>query len=320
MANYAIQGGVSKKIWKQDSLRFSLMILIAGADIQIQDLDIDFDIYKNNKSENNKSTITIWNINDTTYQRILEKTYAVDLYAWFGDKEPSLLFRGYVDKDKTAKNNINGRINTAKGFLESPVKQDIKGSFDIPTVIELVDGHIAYTQKKINKNYRTEVTSTQIIKDCIETMGIGVSRFSNNLPVSKYKSFKAFGHPHVVMQKLCKPLGIRFSIQNDLIQVISPDESFDAEYAIYLNPHNSMRPDRKGENELSIKTRLITFVNPDDWVKCEFDEFEGIQQVRQVHSVGNNYGTEGETEIIIGFDKVKKKKKRKRKKKNAENL
>ena len=65
-----------------NKLKFNIMLQVAGADLSIQDLDIDFDVYKNNKSENNKSTITIWNLNDTTYQRLLEKTYAVDLYTW----------------------------------------------------------------------------------------------------------------------------------------------------------------------------------------------------------------------------------------------
>lgn len=316
MSDFVIQGGVSSQVWKQNSLSFNIMLQIAGADIQIKDLDIDFDIYKNNKSTNNKSKIIIWNLNDTTYQRILEKTYAVDLYVWYGDDEPDLLFRGYVDKDKTAKGNISGRINTAKGFLESPVRKDIKGSFDIPTVIELVDGYIAYTQKKINKNYRTEVTSTQIIKDCIEAMGVGIAKFSDKIKEKKYKSYKAIGAPHVVLQKICTAIGARFSIQNDLIQIVSLDEEFNGQYAILLNPDNSMRPERQGANELSISTRLIPFLNPDDWVKCDFTEFEGIQQVRQLHSVGNNYGTEGKTDIIIGFDKLKKKKGRKKKVKN----
>ena len=38
-----------------------------------------------------------------------------------------------------------------------------------------------------------------------------------------------------------------------------------------------------------------------------FKEFTGTEQVRAVHSVGNNYGTAGTTDIIIGFDKEKKK-------------
>ena len=308
MTEFVIKGEVEKRVWHQKSLRFNVMIQIAGADVQIQNLDIDFDIYKTNKSEANKSTITIWNLNDTTYQRIVEKTYAVDLYTWYGEDEPALTFRGYVDKDRTAKrNNIQGKINTAKDFLVSPIKQDIKGGFDIPTVIELTDGKLAYTDTKINKNYREPVSSTQIIKDCVEALGVGISKFSEDLPEKIYPNFKAVGKPHVILEQVARPLGIDFSIQNDLIQVISPDEKFAGEFAVLLNPSNSLRPERQGENEIVISTRLINFINPNDWVRCEFKEFEGTERVRQIRSTGNNYGTAGRTEITIGFDKVKKK-------------
>lgn len=303
------------RVWKQSSLDFHIMLQIAGADIQIQDLDIDIDVYKNNKSETNKSTVTIWNLNDTTYQRILEKTYAVDVYTWYGNDEPALLFRGYVDPEKTIKRNSpKGRINTARGFLESPIKQDVKGSFDIPTIIELVDGKVAYDSAKINKNYRQKVSSTQILRDCIEAMNIGIAKFSDKLPATEYNTYKAIGSPHVIMQKICKSLNIRFCIINGLIQVIAPDDEFDGEFAILLNPENSMRPERLGENELAIPTRFIPFANPNDWAQCDFREFEGIERIRQVHHKANNYGTAGETEIIIGFDKLKKKTKRKKKK------
>ena len=311
---YTIQGGVSKQVWTQNALNFNIMLQIAGADIQIQDLDIDFDVYKNNKSEANKSTITIWNLNDTTYQRILEKTYAADIYTWYGNDEPALLFRGYVDPEKTVKRN-----NSVRGFLNSPIKRDNKNSSDIPTIIELIDGKAAYTDSMINKNYREKVSSTQIIKDCIEAMGVGIAKFSDNLPAVEYNTYKAVGRPHIVLQKICKSLNIRFCIINDLIQVIAPEEQFSGEFAILLTPENSMRPERLGENELSISTRFIPFINPNDWVQCNFKEFEGIEAVRQVHHKGNNYGTAGETEIIIGFDKLKKKRGRKRKKSKAKN-
>ena len=235
------------RVWKQSSLDFHIMLQIAGADIQIQDLDIDIDVYKNNKSETNKSTVTIWNLNDITYQRILEKTYAVDVYTWYGNDEPALLFRGYVDPEKTVKRNSpKGRINTARGFLESPIKQDVKGSFDIPTIIELVDGKVAYDSAKINKNYRQKVSSTQILRDCIEAMNIGIAKFSDKLPATEYNTYKAMGSPHVIMQKICKSLNIRFCIVNGLIQVIAPYEEFDGDFAFLLNPENSMRPERLG--------------------------------------------------------------------------
>ena len=120
------------------------------------------------------------------------------------------------------------------------------------------------------------------------------------------------------MQQVCTPLGIKFSIQNDLIQVVSSSEKFDGEFAVLLNPSNSKRPERRSDNEISVSTRFIPFINPDDWVKFEFKEFEGIERVREVHSKGNNYGTAGETEITVGFDKPKIT--RRKRKNNAENL
>lgn len=316
MSSNLIIGGITQNIWQQPSLKFNVMLRVAGADVQITDLDIDFDIFKTNKKDPNKSRITIWNLNDTTYQRILEKTYAVDLYTWYGDDEPSLIFRGYIEKPQTVKqNNAQGKINTAKGFLASTVKQDNRGGFDIPTVIELVDARVAYTEKVINKSYRTAVTSTQIIKDCIEAMGVGVARFSDNLPEKTYTNgYKAVGKPHVILNTVCKALNIRWNVQNDLIQIIAPDEKFDGTYAVLLNGDNSQRPSRSGDNEITIATRLLPFINPEDWVKCEFKDFEGTEQVRAVHSVGNNYGTAGSTEIIIGFDKEKQSKKQSKKK------
>lgn len=306
-SNVVIQGGINQNVWEQPSLKFNIMLQVAGADVQIKDLDIDFDIFKTNKKDPNKSTITIWNLNDTTYQRILEKAYAVDLYTWYGEDEPSLIFRGYIEKPQTVKqNNAQGKINTARGFLASTVKQDNRGGFDIPTIIELTDARIAYTQTVINKNYRTSVTSTKIIRDCIEAMGVGVARFSENLPEKTYiNGYNAIGKPHVILNTICKALNIRWNIQNGLIQVIAPDEKFNGTYAILLNPTNSMRPTRNGENELTISTRLIPWLNPEDWVRCEFKEFSGTEQIRAVHSVGNNYGTAGTTDIIIGYDKPK---------------
>ena len=295
----------NRLIWKQPSLKLNCMVRIAGADVQISNLDIDFDIYKTNKKEPNKSTITIWNLNDTTYQRILEKTYAVDLYVWYGEDEPALIFRGYVDKGQTTKQNApSGRINTARGFLASTIKQDNRGGFDIPTIIELTDARIAYTDTSINKNYRTSVTSTQIIRDCIEAMGVGVAKFSENLPEKTYKNgYNAVGKPHVILNSICKALKIRWNIQNGLIQIIAPDEQFNGTYATLLNPANSEQPARNGETEITITTRLLPWLNPDDWVQCEFKEFQGTEQARIVHAVGNNYGTAGTTAVVIGFDK-----------------
>lgn len=307
------------KVIKQNSLDFHIRLEVAGANLIIENMDIDVELIKTRASEPNESSITIWNISEDTFLRLINDMYAVDVYAWYGDNEPALMFRGYINpKNVTKMNAVAGRINTAKGFLASTVKQDNKGQFDIPTVIQLIDSKINYMASKINKTYFSEVTSTQLINDCIEAMGVGVSNISENLPVKTYKNgYKLYGKPHIVLKNLLNPLGATFNITNSFINIQTPDDKSKDTYAVVLNPDNSMQPDQQSDDTIIISTRLIPFLQANDWVKLDFKELQGLEQIYEVRHKANNYGTAGSTEIIIKFPKAKKRK-RKRKAKKAE--
>lgn len=288
------------KIIKQNALDFHLRLEIAGADLIIEDLDIDVEYIKSRASEPNKSTITIWNISDDTFKR-LHDTYAVDVYSWYGDDEPSLLFRGYIDPKSIIKMSAAaGRINTSKGFLASTIKQDNKGQFDIPTVIELVDSKVNYLASKINKTYFSEVTSTQLINDCIEAMGVGIGFISENLPEKTYKNgYKLLGKPHIVLKTILDNLGAKFNITNSFIHIQMLTDQNNDTYAVVLNPNNSMQPDMQSDDTIIISTRLIPFLNANDWVKLDFKELQGLEQIYEIRGKCNNYGTAGTTDIII---------------------
>ena len=307
------------KVIKQNALDFHLRLEIAGADLVIEDLDIDVEYVKTRASEPNKSTVTIWNIADDTFKRLL-KTYAVDIYSWYGDDEPSLLFRGYIDPKSIIKMSAAaGRINTAKGFLASTVKQDNKGQFDIPTVIELIDSKVNYMASKINKTYFSEVNTTQLINDCIEAMGVGVGFISENLPVKTYKNgYKLIGKPHVVLKTILNGLGAKFNITNSFIYIQMPTDKNNATYAVVLNPQNSMQPDQQSDDTIIISTRLIPFLNANDWIKLDFKELQGLEQAYEIRGKCNNYGTAGTTEVVIKVPIKKEKKKRGRKAKKAQ--
>lgn len=300
------------KVIKQNSLDFHLRLEIAGADLIIEDMDIDVEFVKTRASEPNKSTITIWNIADDTFKRLL-KTYAVDVFAWYGNDEPSLLFRGYIDTKSIVKMNaVAGRINTAKGFLASTVKQDNRGQFDIPTVIEVIDSKVNYLASKINKTYFSEVTSEQLISDCIEAMGVGVGFISDKLPVKSYKNgYKLIGKPHVVLKTILDGLGAKFNITNSFIYIKMPaDKKNDDTYAVVLNSENSMQPDQQSDDTIVISTRLIPFLQANDWVKLDFKEIQSVEQCYEIRGKCNNYGTAGTTEIVIKVPIQKEKKKK----------
>ena len=250
----------------------------SGDAVEITDFDMDFDIRKTNTSENNKALVTIWNLDDTRYQNLVEKDNKICIYAGYGEQEPALVFRGNIDK--IIRNN-NGK------------------SADVPVFLEIIDGKQSCTSALINKNYRDNVTSSAIIKDCIAVMGLDTGVFSAKLPERTYYGYKASGAAHTVLQKICRTIGAKFSIQNNFVHIISDDDEPVEETAIELNIENSMTPRRIGTKEILITTGFIPYLNPNGSVKCDFEEFSGLRLIKSIHSFGNNYGKSIRTEITV---------------------
>ena len=92
-----------------------------------------------------------------------------------------------------------------------------------------------------------------------------------------------------------------------------PTDKNNDTYAVVLNPENSMQPDQQSDDTIIISTRLIPFLNANDWVKLDFKELEGLEQVHEVRGKCNNYGTAGTNDIVIKIP-IKKSKKKKAKK------
>src|SRR5699024_3074539 len=127
-------------------------------------------------------------------------------YTSFGEDEPALLFRGYLEHGKVFRGRQQNRV-------------------DISTFLTLKDGKKAFSTY-INQNYREKVSSTKLIQDCIAAIGIDLGCLSENLPQTQFDNYKAAGYPQSILEKICTPLGITFSVQNNLIQVIAPSEKF----------------------------------------------------------------------------------------------
>ena len=263
------------------SLKFNLQLSIAESETTIDKLDIDFKIFKNNKPEANSAYLNIWNLNDTVFHKLVEKENLIDVYAGFGEDDPGLMFRGYIELDRT----FNGRP---------------PDRVDCATLITLKDGKRAF-ETFINKNYREKVTTTTLIQDCISTMGIGLGSLSENLVQTQFDSYKIYGYPQNELGKICNPLGISYSIQNNLIQIVAPDEKFEGTDTLIFNSENSARLQKKGTDEIVIITSLTPGLDPNDWIQCEFDEFKGTARVKEVYHHGNNYGQTCVTEITIGY-------------------
>ncbi len=271
-------------------LNFKIILEIPDADITIDGLDMDFVVHKSSKSVINTAYINVWNLDETKYQRLGEQEYLINMYTQYGDNDACLVFRGYSDTSFTRR--FSG---------ENRIVDEEDNSVDIPVLIRLLDGKTAYMESFINKSYREEVSSTRILKDCFQAMGIGTAIFSSKIPEKKYQSYKAIGRPHVIVENLCRTLKISMNVQNNLIYLKSDDENPELESTIVLNNSNSLPPQRQSDGLIEISSKFLPGLNPNDFVKCEFDGTEGIFSVSEVISNGNNYGIAGITKITIGI-------------------
>lgn len=327
---------------KIQDLNFRLRLDIGGANLRIEDkiinsggnwyvdpesgLDIDFDIIKTWNSTPNESTITIWNLNNETYNKIYEEATAFELYGAESDNEYALMFRGYPDKYiKRAKHTL---ITSNEGFMKQDYKSSFRGQNDLPTVLKLIDGKTSYTDATINKVYYGEVSSSLVFEDVIESMGLVKGNIAQDIQFKNIKNFSARGKSAAVMNYLANLNGFKWTIMNGLFEAYTGNAP-EQPYGIMLDGFNSSTPERqddkfktkntvlqkknkkqgkagitkteviKTEMGYMIETRLLPFLNPGYFCYCDFSFLKGTKFIYKVQHTGNNYGVNCSSKIWV---------------------
>lgn len=338
-----IKGGVETHSIAAD-LNFRLRLDIGGANIRIEDkikevdgnwyvdpesgLDIDFDITKNYDNVPNESTITIWNLSNDTYDKILksgDNGNGVELSSAFSNDEFSLMFRGYPLKViKAGGKNI---ITSNQGFLKQDANAGRRGQNDLATTLTLIDGKAEIEEAFFSKSYKTNVSTELVLKDCIETFGVpigSIAQIQHRTLIKPYFRERSAR----VMNKLAALLGFKWSIVNGVLYIYTTDLPKQP-YGIFLDSFNSATPERqedkfkthtkttvrasekkgiKGQKKTTIvklergymiETRLLPFLNPGTWCLCDFEILKDTKFIYKVNHVGNNYGTQAITRVYV---------------------
>lgn len=310
-------------------LNFRLRLDIAGANIRIQDsligpdkdtgyyyvdresgLDMDFEIVKTDDNIPNESTITIWNLSDSTYNSIAkQKGQGVELYAAWGTDDYSLMFRGYPNPfgQKIKKIGKKSQTTSSQGFLKQDANASRKGQNDIPTVLSLIDGKEA----TICKEYKNGVSTQTIIDDLIATLDMPIGKQAGVKHIM-LDSFTARGKTSKYLNYFSKILDFKWTIINGTFYLFR-GELPQQPYGIKLNSDNSSSPELRSEqftvkskkgtkvvNSYMIRTKLLPWLNPGTYCQCDFGEIlQGVKYIYKVRHKGNNYGTVAESEVYI---------------------
>ena len=340
--NNIITANISNDKYLKQDLNFRLKLDIAGANLRIEDkivesngqwyidpesgLDIDFDITKTWGKDANKSIITIYNINNETYNKIYEEATAFELYGAKSNDEFALMFRGYPAKQlKRAKKTL---ITSNEGFMKQGYRAAFRGQNDLPTILELIDGQTNYNDATINKPYYNEVSTEIIFNDVIESLGVIKGHVAEDITFKTLKNYTARGKSASIMNYLAKLNGFKWTIMNGVFEAYTGNTP-QQPYGILLDGFNSTTPERqedkfktkstvlqkknkkkgiegktkteiiKTEMGYMIETELLPFLNPGLFAYCDFEILQGIKFIYKVQHIGNNYGVNCLTKVWV---------------------
>ena len=340
--NNIITANIQNDRYVEQDLNFRLRLDIGGANLRIEDkiiesngnwyvdpesgLDIDFDIKKSWFKKANESIITIWNLNNDTYNKIREEATAFELYGAESNNEFALMFRGYPDKQlKRAKKTL---ITSNEGFMKQGYRAAFRGQNDLPTILRLLDGKINYEDATINKPYYGEVSTELIFNDVIESLGVIKGNIAEDITFKNIKNYSARGKSVAIMNYLANTNGFKWTIMNGVFEAYTGNPP-QQPYGILLDGYNSSTPEKQddkfitksnvlqeknkkkgidGKSETKIiktdmgymiETQLIPFLNPGLFAYCNFEILQGTKFIYQVQHVGNNYGVNCSTKIWV---------------------
>lgn len=291
------------------SLETKIRIEVVGADLIIENLDIDIKVKKTNEATPNTCTCSIWNLSDKTNKILEDKTKTVRVYVSKGGADYILLFEGNLrtalKRVKKKKKPKKPRKSTAKKtphYNEPSFQIEVDGA-DVKTILELEDGHKAIVLNPyFSKSYNDLVSNQTIINDCL-------SNFKNNnvaigtlpvIPETTYVNGKTYhGSTLTVLNKILLSVGCRASIQNGVLSIINKNQ-LPEDYLIQLTSNNCARPETKTDNEIEVETQLLPALNPNEHVYLDFkNNIKGIHRIYQIEHEFDNYGKKESSKLVV---------------------
>lgn len=169
-------------------------------------LRVSFDIERNNKGTPNKATISIYNLSPQTRGNIGKGTL-ITLSAGYGSLVGNL-FLGVVVRPEVSR--------------QGP---------DIITKLECGDGEAALAHSKINQTFPANPPTqlADILRACAEAMSLTTpanpsgmnAGIALGIPVVTFpRGYVANGMVADVLNDLCKPRDLRWSIQNNALEIV----------------------------------------------------------------------------------------------------
>lgn len=245
--------------------------------VDVSELDLYFDIVKKTGREPNTAEVRIWNLSADNRSAIEgEDSPRLEVRAGYEEPVP-LIFLG----------------NARRQYSE-------REGTDITTIIQASDGGSEIQKARIARSYEPGSPVTSAVRDAVSALGIGEGNLADFEDAYKARNgtdsfpdgFTASGQASRVLNGLVRSAGLRWSVQDGVLQLQRPREPLQTQ-AVRLSPSTGLvgtptrgAPQRNKRPTVTAQALIQPEFYPGRRVVLE-SSIEGTYEITQVKYTGN---------------------------------
>lgn len=244
---------------------------------EITELDISFEIEKDESPEPNPCHIDIYNLSPEN-RAALSKYKIVPVTLRAGYKgQVGIIFQGDMVRCTHIKEDSSWRTTLACG-----------------------DGALAIQNKRTNKSYQKGTPVKTVVQDLAKLLDLPsanalgqLKEMNSNLT----RSLSVSGNPMTEINHILASHSMRLSIQNSALQIRKKGKPLPKE-AISLSSDSGLTasPELGTKGKMAIRALLMPELSPGRKVHINAAVFKGFVTVERVRFMGSNFGDEWESE------------------------
>lgn len=282
----------------------------------INDLDMEFTVFKSIKREPNKCSLRVFGMSETTRQRIetqldyvttnQRSTTTVDatestpqINVTVNSRNTNLragrpwieLKAGYGDEPNTI---FFGQVGD-KGIVTEA------DSVDIVMLVEARDGGSSYQRSRINQSFAPGTSVESVLRAAVSALGIGegnLNDFTTNLALTNgttvfVTGYTASGPARETIDSIVRGAGLRWAIQNGILTIRKRGQPLQIQ-ATQLSPDTGLigSPTVDPRGVVTAQCLIQPGIDPGRKIHLKSRQFDGGYQVTSVTYTGNTSGQE----------------------------
>lgn len=245
--------------------------------LEIADLDVQFSLTRNLKSEANTGSISVWNLSGDNRKRLQELASSgvpVQLWAGYEDPGASMIFSGVLY-----------HVDTRR---DGP---------DLVTTIETGDQNRA-GRKVVSFSLVKGSTPEQAIRKLAKALGVSTGNLDDIVAGKVFPSGKKlgstgfFGAAADEMTRLCRSVGLEWSIQDGALQLLPFDRPLTGQAVVLSSATGLVQaPTLDNEGKLTAQSLIIPGIAPGRVIKLDAEFVKGNFRIESVTYVGETAGS-----------------------------